>query len=196
MTTHDFDNSLRYSHSQADAEYWPVVYRRAFPDMVTMIDLRGNGWHQKAGRDRAIVLSSGRTVYVDEKVRTDDYDDIAVEVWSVYPENGTRPWEPTEGAIPGWGREPKDCEWLAYAFEPSCTCYLLPFLGVRAAWERHAKDWIQKASSETEGYSWVEARNRRRNGSRYWSISIAVPIPELRRCINDSMTITWARRAA
>lgn len=196
MTTHDFNRSLGYSHSQADEPYWQIVYKQAFPDMVSCIDLRHDGWHQKAGRDRAVILSSGRAVYVDEKVRRDAYDDVAVEVWSVYPEEGQRPWPPDDRAIPGWGRKPLDCEYLAYAFEATQTCHLFPFLGLRAAWEKHARTWIEKASVEEDGYRWVEAKNRRRNGSRYWSVSIAVPIVTLRKYIEDALVVTWTEVAA
>jgi hypothetical protein len=80
MSVHEFDERLAFSHGQSDQWWWEVVYRRAFPDMVSMVDLRADGWHQRAGRDRAVVLSSGRAVYVDEKVRNKSYRDIALEI--------------------------------------------------------------------------------------------------------------------
>ena len=187
MTVHDFAERLAYSHDQADKPWWKTVYERAFPDMVSMVDLRHDGWHQRAGRDRAIVLSSGRTIWVDEKVRGESYDDIAVEVWSQYPKDGVQPYRQVDGAKPGWAREPKDCDWLAYAFEPTSTCFLFPFLGVRAALEKHKRDWVDHANTETDGFMWVVAENR-----RYKTISIAVPVWILQGAITDAMTITWA----
>lgn len=191
VTVHDLQGSLDYSHAQADAPYWHEVYRQAFPDAVATIDLRHDGWHQKAGRDRAVVLSSGRTLHVDEKVRHKAWEDIAVEVWSVYPRNGSRPWGPTAGAIPGWAAKPLDCDYLAYAFEPIQTCHLFPYFGIRAAWEKHGSTWRQKAELEEDGYRWVEADN-----GRWWSISIAVPIVTLRKYIEDALTVTWTEAAA
>jgi len=185
--SHDFAASLTYSHSQADQPWWEQVYRRAFPDFVAMVDLRRDGWHQRAGRDRAVVLASGRTIYVDEKVRRKAYDDVAVEVWSTYPKNGRPPYPPVVGAEPGWARKPLDCDWLAYAFAPTRTCYLFPFLGVRAAFAAYGSKWIAAATTERDGFRWCVADNR-----RYDSISIAIPVATLRAAINDAMTVTWS----
>lgn len=191
MKVHDFQSSLAYSHAQSDQPWWGEVYRRAFPDMVGMADLREDGWHQRAGRDRAIVLSSGRTVYVDEKVRTEVYDDIAIEIWSQYPLNGQPPYRPVPEAKEGWARKPLDCDWLAYAFVPTATCHLLPFLGIRAAMEKSRMGWIRNADAEENGFRWIVAPNR-----RYQTISIAVPIWILRGAIEDAMTITWTTSEA
>lgn len=187
MTTHDFDEDLRYSHSQASADYWPQVYRRAFPDMVHSLDLRHDGWHQRAGRDRAIILASGRSIFIDEKVRRKVYDDIAIEVWSTYPKDGEIPFPARQGATSGWGVKPLDCDFLAYAFEPIRTCYLFPFLGIRAAFAKHRGMWRDKATAKEGGFHWVKAPNR-----RYDTISIGVPIRVLHDCINDALTISWA----
>lgn len=197
MTVHNFDESLAWSHRQSDQPWWEIVYRRAFPDMVSMVDLRGDGWHQRAGRDRAIVLSSGRTVYVDEKVRTVAHDDILVEIWSRYPLNGREPYPqnehnggPVRGAEPGWARKPLDCDWLAYAFVPTATCYLIPFFGLRAALAICLAPWIGYANNRSKGFRWVSAKN-----DRYQTISIAVPIPALKQAIDNALTITWSETA-
>lgn len=187
MNVHDFGERLAYSHSHADAPYWRDVYRQAFPDMKECIDLRHDGWHQRAGRDRAVILTTGRAVYIDEKVRSEQWQDIAIEVWSSYPLNGREPWLPADNAIPGWAAKPLDCDFLAYAFEPTCTCYLFPFLGIRAAWEKHGGMWRGKATNQEDGYQWIVALNK-----RYLTISIAVPISILRDCVNDALTICWA----
>jgi hypothetical protein len=183
---HDFNDQLAYSHSQADRSYWQKVYRSAFPDMRHTLDLRHDGWHQRAGRDRMVILSSGRTIFVDEKVRSKSYPDIAVEVWSTYPKGGQEPYPPVKGATEGWGQKPLDCDYLAYAFEPTQTCHLIPFLGLRAAWSKHHPDWIQQASRRVNGFRWVPAPNQ-----RYDTVSIAVPIGTLLAHINDALTVTW-----
>jgi hypothetical protein len=185
--THDFEQQLAYSHAQSGADYWPEIYRQAFPDMAHLLDLRHDGWHQRAGRDRAVILRSGRSIFVDEKVRSESYDDIAVEVWSQYPLNGDEPYPPMERAVEGWGTKPLDCDFLAYAFEPTRVCYLLSFLGIRAAWSKYRTTWIKNAMARREGFRWVVARNR-----TYNSISIAVPIPELQACVSDALTIHWS----
>jgi hypothetical protein len=187
MTIHDFGQQLAYSHSRADAPYWPEIYRQAFPDMATCLDLRHDGWHQRAGRDRAIVLTSGRMIYVDEKVRSENYDDILIEVWSQYPLAGDKPYPHLAGAVAGWGTKPLDCDFLAYAFERSQVCYLLPFLGIRAAWQKHGAMWRGKAQHQEGGFRWVRALNR-----TYATISIAVPTKFLQDCVNDALTVCWA----
>lgn len=184
------DDSLRYSHSQADASWWDEVYRTAFPDMVTTVDLRHDGWHQKAGRDRAIVLSSGRVLYVDEKVRRNAYRDVALEIWSVYPKGARPPFPPKDGCVPGWARKPLDCDYLAYAFVPTQVCYLLPFFTLRAVVTQQARMFRDKATATEDGYRWVVANN-----SRYDTVSIAVPLDALLRMMNDAMTVTWRAAA-
>lgn len=183
---HDFALSLEYSHRQADQPYWQEVYKQAFPDMMTTLDLRHDGWQQRAGRDRAIVLSSGRMIFVDEKVRTESYPDILVEVWSTYPKNGTEPYRPVPVAKEGWGQKPLDCDFMAYAFEPTQICHLIPFLGLRAAWAKRHLEWIDKAALRADGFRWVVAPNE-----RYNTISIAVPTKTLLAQINDALTVTW-----
>lgn len=187
MVVHDFGESLAYSHSQADQPWWEEVYRRAFPDMVSMVDLRHDGWHQRAGRDRAIVLSTGRTIYIDEKSRKEDWPDILVEIWSVYPKAGRPPYPEVAGAKPGWAVEVKDCDWLAYAIEPTRTCYLLPYLGLRAAVAKKLHVWKDRATSRRDGFRWCLAPN-----GTYDTISIAVPTEILKRAINNALTVTWS----
>jgi hypothetical protein len=187
MTVHGFDERLAYSHDQADAPWWPEVYRQAFPDMVHLLDLRHDGWHQRAGRDRAVILTSGRSVFIDEKVRSEAYDDILIEVWSRYPLGGSKPYRSIATAEPGWGVKPLDCDFLAYAFEPSRICFLFPFLGIRAAWAKHGSMWRGKATASEGGFRWIAARNQ-----RYNTISIAVPTRILQECVNDALTVCWA----
>jgi hypothetical protein len=192
VTIHDFDERLAYSHKQADQPWWEQVYRKAFPDQLKIIDLRHDGWHQRAGRDRAVVLSSGQTIYIDEKARDRrDRRDIAVEIWSIYPKGGEEPYPPVDGrSVPGWARKTLGCDWLAYAFVPSRICYLFPFLGIRAAWEKNWCDWINKATRREAGFDWIVAPNK-----DYDTICIAVPTQFLNEAIQDAMTITWKAAA-
>jgi hypothetical protein len=186
VTVHGFEERLAYSHSQSDADYWEEVYRQAFPDFHTMLDLRHDGWHQRAGRDRAVILSSGKSVFIDEKVRSETYGDILIEVWSQYPRTGTDPFPSVRGAVPGWAVKPLDCDWLAYAFETTQTCHMFPFLGIRAAWAKFGAMWSIRASNRESGFRWIVARNR-----SYNTVGIGVPLQALRWCINDAQTIRW-----
>ena len=88
---HDMGRSLAISRSYESARWWPEVYRKAFPSMKAYISVRDDGWAQRAGIDRYVVLESGRIIPIDEKVREKDYGDILLERWSN-----------EERKIPGW----------------------------------------------------------------------------------------------
>lgn len=194
--THDFNAQLAFSHGLSDEPWWEIVYRRAFFDFKAMVDLRDNGWHQQAGRDRAVVLSTGRTLYIDEKGRREEWPDVLVEIWSVYP-----PGPPVEdypkvaGAKEGWSRKPLDCDYLAYAFVPSEICHLFPFLGVRQAVVKYGQAWRAEAvenhrrrqsGQRPTGVQWVRAPNK-----TYNTISLAVPVGRLWSAVTDTLTVSW-----
>lgn len=168
VIVHDFQASLRRSQEQADAPWWGEVYRRAFPDFDGMHCVRDDGWAQRGGIDRVVVLRSGKTVTIDEKVRDKDYDDILLEYWSDY-----------ERRTKGWVAKELACDFIAYAFVPSQTCYLLPALALRRAWREHWRHWV-------ETFRRVEARNR-----GYTTVSVAVPIDELFLAIDAALRVQW-----
>lgn len=168
-TVHDFRRDLAYSHSQTDQPWWEDVYRRAFPDFHSMTDLREDSDHQRMGVDRHVTLSSGRVVEIDEKVRRRDYGDILIEYWS-----------DEQRRKPGWAAKSLRCDFIAYAVEPSATCYLIPFQQLRAAWRAN-------------GASWVETYGRREAANRgYVTVSCPVPVAVLFDAITVATTIRWS----
>lgn len=166
---HDFNECLDYSNRHRDAPWWEHVYRAAFPNFVGMTAVRDGKVGQFAGIDRLISLSCGRTVTIDEKVRSEDYDDFALERW-----------HDRDRKIPGWIQKDLFCDYIAYAFVPSRRCYVLPFLDLRRAWLRHGRHWIETYSKP------ILASNR-----RYTTESIAVPIDEVLLAIQTGTLITW-----
>lgn len=192
----DFGEELRFSHSLSDAPWWETVYRRAFVDFRAMVDLREDGWHQRAGRDRAVVLSTGRALYIDEKGRREDWPDVLIEVWSQYPKGPRRAAYPrTPGAVEGWSRKPLDCDYLAYAFVQSEICYLFPYLGIRQAVHDNAQKWIEQAKTNfalresgqrASGITWIHAQNK-----RYDTISFGIPPRVLWEAVSGSLTVSW-----
>lgn len=173
MTVHDFKTSLARSHAYSDAPWWLDVYRSAFPTLIGCHDLRADGWAQRGGMDRLLVLSSGKTLTVDEKVREKDWPDVLLEYWS---DAGNK--------TPGWIAKDLACDFIAYAFVPSQTCLLLPFHQLRLAWHQHRGEWVRN-------YQIVRADN-----GRYVTVSVAVPKDELMRRIGEAMSISWAKVAA
>lgn len=166
---HDFAESLARSHNYANAPWWTEVYRIAFPSLRACVDIRDDGWAQRAGIDRQIVLACGRNITVDEKVREKDWPDIALERWS----NEAR-------KIPGWIQKPLLCDFIAYAFVPSQTCYLLPTLTLQRAWRLHGRDWCSR-------YPEIRANN-----STYTTVSVGVPIDVLFQALSDAMRVVWS----
>jgi hypothetical protein len=169
---HDFNESLRRSHSYADAPWWRQVYEKAFPGMEYMQDLRADGWWQRAGIDRRIFLSNKAIVTVDEKVRKDDWPDFLLEAWSKWHEN-------EELRKPGW-IEYAACDYIAYAFIPSRRCYLLPMRELHRVWLERWPEWLQQ-------YGYRDAPNR-----GYVTRSVPVPIPVVLDAIRDCSLITWS----
>ena len=116
--THNFWESLEWSHGQEDQPFWLEVYAKAFPTMVGCHSNRKDGWAQRGGIDRTILLEDGTVVTVDEKVRAEKWPDILIEHWSDVARR-----------TPGWGHRDKalTCDYIAYAMIPSQVCYLLPY---------------------------------------------------------------------
>jgi hypothetical protein len=173
MTVHSFKKSLAVSHSYADAPWWGEVYRDAFPGFASMVSIREDGWAQRGGIDRVVTLKSGKTLAIDEKVRDKDWPDILLERWS-----------DEERRKPGWVQKDLACDYIAYAFVPSRTCYLMPFIQLRRAWIQNGREWCERYETK-----------RAENGS-YVTASIAVPKPVLFDALGGAMVSTWTASAA
>jgi hypothetical protein len=169
MAVHGFDERLAWSRAQEDAPWWLSVYRRAFPGIATMMSVRDDGWAQRAGIDRIIVLTTGKIIRVDEKVRSRDYPDFALERWS---DEAKRK--------PGWIQKSLDCDFIAYAFVESGTCYLFPTLLLQRAWREFGRQWVSI-------YPEVRAQNR-----GYVTVSTAVPRGVVLDAIRESIVVPFA----
>lgn len=172
---HSFSESLSLSHSQSDAPWWGEVYRQAFPSLLSFECVRDDGWAQRGGIDRVLVLKSGKTLTVDEKVRSRDYHDILFERWSS-----------RDSRTPGWIQKDLACDYIAYAFIPSRRCLLLPFQQMRRAWLANGKHWIAEAKAGRNGFRVVEANN-----GTYVTESIAVPEATALKAIENAMKVSW-----
>lgn len=176
---HGFTRSAERSRQFANAPWWYDVYRLAFGNsLASVVYVNGDGWAQRGGIDRVLTLTSGRTVTVDEKVREEVYPDILLEQWS-----------DTDRRIPGWIQKSLACDYLAYAFIPTETCYLLPVLTLQRAWRMHGQEWIRECGNP------VRAFNEER-GRRWTTTCIPVPIPVLMDALSDAMKVVWTEEAA
>jgi hypothetical protein len=164
----EFSADLEWSHAQSDQPWWEQIYRLAFPGFLSMQAIKPDGWAQRGGIDRLVTLRDGTVLKIDEKARREDWPDILLEQWS--DERGKRP---------GWIQKDLTCDYIAYAFVPSRTCYLLPFQLLRRAWKHQGRFWI-------DAYREVRAQN---NG--YVTVSIAVPIDVLLASLASVMKVEW-----
>ena len=170
---HDFKERLAFSHKHEESGWWRDVYSKAFPGIQSINSVREDGWAQRAGIDRILVLASGKIVKIDEKVRSQSYPDILLERWS---DEGRQ--------SPGWVQKPLDCDFIAYAFAPSGLCYLLPTLLLQRAWREYGRHWITT-------YREVRASNR-----NYVTVSVPVPTDVLLDAIRDCIVVPFEARAA
>jgi hypothetical protein len=168
---HRFSESLALSNAFADAEWWIPIYRQAFPKLMTAVSIRDDGWAQRGGIDRVLTLQCGRTYTVDEKVRTENWPDILLEQWS-----------DEERRIPGWIQKPLACDFIAYAYAPTETCYLLPVAPLQRAWRQRGREWI------------VAYGTRRARNPGYVSVGVPVPRDVLMQAIVDAMRVATNER--
>lgn len=173
---HDFDASLALSKAYENAPWWREVYSKAFPGLASMVSVRSDGWAQRGGIDRVLTMKSGKTLTVDEKVRSKSYADILLERWSN-----------RERQVPGWMQKDLACDFIAYAFIPDRRCYLFSFPQLRAAWLDAGREWIAQAEKGENGFGVKFSKNK-----GYVTENIAVPIPEILSALHRAQLVEWA----
>ena len=165
---HNFNEQLQFSRGQIKEYWWEEIYFKAFPTLKSVVEITEDGWAQRAGIDRLIILNSGKQIYVDEKVRRNNYGDILLEYWS-----------DEEKQRPGWIAKDLATDFIAYAIVPIRECYLLPFHTLRRAWKENRFNWVRN-------YKEVRAQNR-----GYVTVSVAIPTDILLKSLQDAMKIKW-----
>lgn len=165
---HDFQKSLARSQNHAEAEWWADACQKAFPTFQSMNLIRGDGWAQRGGCDRILILSSGKTLYVDEKYRETVYPDVLLEYWSS-----------EEHRRPGWIAKDLACDYIAYAWMPSQRCLMLPFHLLRQVWHENRLKWVK-------AYPIKRAFNK-----GYTTVSVAVPIEVLLDAMKGAITVSF-----
>ena len=167
----DFQTDLAWSHSCDEADCWKQIYKTAFPTMRAMVNHRENGDHQRAGIDRSIILDNSKQILVDEKARRiQDTGDIMIE----YVSNDRI-------ASPGWAEKPLLSDYIAYAFMPSGTAYLLPVIQLQSAWLKHKADWLKQFGTKP-------AKN-----PDYRTLNCPVPTNTLYSAIGGMLRVTFKK---
>lgn len=165
---HEFRERLDYSLDPSDEPFWIEVYQTAFTvlDQHPITDLA----EQKRGRDRAIHLINGEVVYVDEKKRPGVYADFLLEFIANDTTNA-----------PGWINKDLHIHYIAYAFMPINTVYLLDWLMLKRSWLIWGEAWLRR-------YPHIAGEN-----AGYTTWSVAVPITEVHNAIRVASIIKIQR---
>jgi hypothetical protein len=166
---HSFEERLAWSRSMSGKLWWSECYRRAFGDGFTMQTIEGDGWAQRAGLDRRLVLPCGRVVGIDEKVREFEYGDVLLEFMSDEGRNQ-----------PGWAVKPLAAEFIAYAVAPTGRCHLFPTLTLQRAFRHLGEGWKRR-------YGIKSARN-----TSWVTLCVAVPTDVVLDAIRDAMNVTMS----
>jgi hypothetical protein len=169
LKTNNFEADLKFSQEAQNEACWLEAYKKAFGDFDAAISHHQDGYHQRAGVDRSVIFKNTKRILIDEKIRRiEDTGDILLEYIS----------NDRTGA-PGWVEKPLLADWIAYAFFPSGTAYMLPVLQLQKVWRENKDSWIRK-------YRKIQARN-----SSYFTINVPVPTRVLMDCINGALSVTF-----
>ena len=175
---HDFQDDLAYSKEQTLQPWWTYVYRRFFVGYSHMTDHSGDMEMQAKGIDRTVHLKNGRHFHIDEKVRRKAYNDVLLEIWSKAKTENT-------DAVPGWIQKNLHVDFIAYAFEPTNCCFLLPFPALRLAWMDNRKEWCER-------FPLIRAENRDEETGDSWTTeSVAVPLPVIFPALIKAQQAAW-----
>ena len=162
----DFYEKLKFANDHRLDTFWETVYRKLFVNYSNSMPSLENSQSQRFGIDKIIHLTNGKTIYIDEKIRSKVYDDILLEYISNDKTNS-----------PGWIEKELLIDYLAYAFLPSKTVYVFDWSLLRRTWLYYKNDWLSK-------YQIVKAQN-----NYYVTYSVAVPIKILRVAVDLATVI-------
>ena len=173
LKLNNFKAQEEWSREASDEPFWDSVYRQAFPTMLWHQPTPPGNVAQRLGIDRSIMLSGGKILQIDEKKRTRDYPDVALEYISNSAKNSA-----------GWIEKDLPLDYLAYAYMPSRRVLLFPWVALRTAWIVNRERWLKT-------YKCIEAPNK-----TYMTLSVCVPGAVLFDAICDASVITVFAEAA
>ena len=169
---YDFDERYDWAEGVADSDDIRGIIQNKLPNCVRVE--RAGRMADKQGTDYWACRPDGSQLSIDVKIRATDYavgpfpkDDLALETWSVLPENGRA------GKL-GWTRDPnKRTDFIMWYWEDTHRYCWVPFTPLCAVFSEHWEEW-----AETYG--------RWQQRSTGWSSEcVFVPRAVLRQAIND-----------
>ena len=170
----DFNQCLAQSHAAEELPIWEEVYRQAFPAFNGMVSYRQDGFWQREGIDRGVILDTTKQIFIDEKIRGRNkrtgkvYNDIALE----YLSND-------RARTKGWVCKPLRADYIAYLIAPLGVCYLLPVIQLQNAWAKHKEQWKL-------AYQIIEAPN-----PGYKTVSCCVPANDVFKAMGQELRVNF-----
>lgn len=135
------------------------IIQRFFPSATT-IQICEDLELQAKGVDHIVTLSSGKILFIEEKIRTTSWQDVLLETVSV-DATGAPGWIVKEGML---------TDYLLYIFTGT-RAYLYPWELLKIAWARNGEAWLKR-------YGTVKAVNK-----SYTTLSVPVPLTVLSKAI-------------
>jgi hypothetical protein len=171
--TNKFSDSYELAEGGKCEPFWDNVYKKAFPNMTNHMRGRKELCNSQIfGVDRIIYLENGKTITLDEKVRKETWNDVALEFISNDKKN-----------TPGWMEKDLAIDYLAYAFLPLQTAYLFDWRMLKRAWVNYREKWKSE-------YFIAKANNYGSNNEYlYTTHSVCVPIKILAQACSTAIII-------
>lgn len=160
----DFNINLQYSIDNNDDKILSDLYYRVFP-LLKSIEIVSDIELQKKGIDKILHFFNGKKLFIDEKKRRKNYNDILIEEYSVF-ENKT--W--------GWLNRGMITDYIVYIIMDVKIAYFLPFQLLQKAWLRNYTQWLNE-------YGRIFAQNK-----NYRTSNIPIPTNVLLDSIKHEIT--------
>lgn len=147
--------------SEIEEQWVTDFYYKCFPNIVS-INSVPKGYLQYSGVDKIITQKDNYKIYIEEKVRFEDYGDILLEEYSNW-----------EKKTPGWiTDESKITDFIAYIIIPTKKIWLINFRKLKILWDDKYPEWLKK-------YKRKVATTYEKGSIRKTTSNIPVPIEEL-----------------
>lgn len=144
LHTFDTENEKADRFTPRFQKFYPIVLKGiTHQEVVPGLDPRN-----KKGVDVVLYRTDGSTLNIENKIRTVDYTDMALEIWSN-----------KEAGKPGWAvDDSKVSDFLCYGIAPNNKIYWLPYKALRRAVQKNHVVWKEMGygryiSAENNGYT-------------------------------------------
>lgn len=160
-----FNEDLKFSES-LDSNFWNKIYSRAFPNHISFFRSKSQKESdmQQYGIDTTVVLSSGKPVFVEEKIRRKNYGDILLEVIAN-----------DKTSAMGWIEKDQMSDYILYIICETEQVYVLPTIQLQQAWRKNKDKWLEE-------FGTVPAKN-----PNYESVNCPVPIQVLYNALKQEL---------